>query len=79
MERTIFDISYGCKKVKESSHSLFEGSQKNYTIEEATWETKVDIRKRYPHLFIDTSTFLYLPMSFRDNCHSGMSEGQIGI
>ncbi|XP_055806962.1 uncharacterized protein LOC129875729 [Solanum dulcamara] len=45
---------------------------KNRPVEESTWETEVDMRRRYPYLFIELGT-LFNPRSSFD--HSGMNGG----
>ena len=44
------------RKLRSREIASIKVQWKNRPVEEATWEKEADMRERYPHLFIDSST-----------------------
>ena len=51
LEQPVWILDRSTKQLRNKVVSLVKVLWKNQHVEEATWETKSDMRERYPHLF----------------------------
>ena len=61
------------RKLRSREIASIKVQWKNRPVEEATWEKEVDMRERYPHLFIDSGTPFrpYFPSFDRSGTNDG--------
>ncbi|XP_059287579.1 uncharacterized protein LOC132040909 [Lycium ferocissimum] len=75
-EEPVAKLDREVRKLRSKEITTVKDQWKNHHVEESTWETKSDMRNKYPHLFAESSTFFRC--SFPLVC-SGTNGYSIGI